>query len=178
MVKVNARDLSQVGVSARSRPTARQPVMAGLLCLALLVVGIDGTIVDVTFPTLVRELHATSSHCSESSTRTRSSSPASLADRRRQRPVPPRPSSWSASLIFRYGSFGSTLVGTTALIISRVQGLRTAFIMPPRSILTNIFTDAQSRGRRSGSGASGSASRSAARRRPCSQALLVGFSAW
>ena len=33
----------------------------GVLCLALAVVGIDGTIVNVALPTLVRELGATSS---------------------------------------------------------------------------------------------------------------------
>ena len=33
----------------------------GVLCLALMVVGIDGTIVNIALPTLVRELHATSS---------------------------------------------------------------------------------------------------------------------
>ena len=35
--------------------------MLGVLCLALLIVGIDGTIVNVALPTLVRELGATSS---------------------------------------------------------------------------------------------------------------------
>ena len=39
----------------------RRWVVLGVLCLALLVVGIDGTIVNVALPTLVRELDASSS---------------------------------------------------------------------------------------------------------------------
>ena len=40
---------------------SRRWVVLGVLCLALMVVGIDGTIVNIALPTLVRELHATSS---------------------------------------------------------------------------------------------------------------------
>ena len=39
----------------------RRWTVLAVLCLALLVVGIDGTIVNVALPTLVRDLHATSS---------------------------------------------------------------------------------------------------------------------
>jgi hypothetical protein len=39
----------------------RRWVVLAVLCLALLVVGIDGTIVNVALPTLARELHASSS---------------------------------------------------------------------------------------------------------------------
>ncbi len=48
-----------------------------VLCLSLLIVGIDGTIVNVALPTLVRELERDRrASCSGSSTPTRSSSPA------------------------------------------------------------------------------------------------------
>jgi hypothetical protein len=47
--------------SGEAAPDDRRWVVLGVLCLALLVVGIDGTIVNVALPTLVRELGATSS---------------------------------------------------------------------------------------------------------------------
>ena len=53
-----------VAPTSEEEPTALDPrrwVIFGVLCLALLVVRIDGTIVNVALPTLVRELHATSS---------------------------------------------------------------------------------------------------------------------
>src|SRR6266545_7925361 len=39
---------------------ARRWVVLGVLCLALMMVGIDGTIVNVALPTLVREIGASS----------------------------------------------------------------------------------------------------------------------
>jgi hypothetical protein len=39
----------------------RRWVVLGVLCLSLLIVGIDGTIVNVALPTIVRELGASSS---------------------------------------------------------------------------------------------------------------------
>ena len=45
----------------RPRFDPRRWAVLGVLCFALMVVGIDGTIVNVALPTLVRELHATSS---------------------------------------------------------------------------------------------------------------------
>ena len=61
MVTVDAGAMSEVGVSGAVAPDSRRWVVLGVLCLALLVVGIDGTIVNVALPSLVRELHATSS---------------------------------------------------------------------------------------------------------------------
>src|ERR1700710_876203 len=39
----------------------RRMVILAVLCLALLIVGIDGTVVNVALPTLVRDLNASSS---------------------------------------------------------------------------------------------------------------------
>ena len=58
--------ISEPDLAAGTRETSveldpRRWVVLGVLCMALLVVGIDGTIVNVALPSLVRELHATSS---------------------------------------------------------------------------------------------------------------------
>ena len=64
--------------SSGTDPDPRRWLVLAVLCLALLVVGIDGTIVNVALPTLVRELGASPrASCSGSSTPTRSCSPAS-----------------------------------------------------------------------------------------------------
>ena len=62
---------------AHRRRVARpdHPVLARRLCLSLLVIGIDNTILNVALPTLVRDLDATPASCSGSSTATRSCSP-------------------------------------------------------------------------------------------------------
>ena len=52
MVTVNAGNLSEVGLPGTVAPDSRRWVVLGVLCLALLVVGIDGTIVNVALPTL------------------------------------------------------------------------------------------------------------------------------
>ena len=62
MVTVKRRQpCPRSGSQARSRPTPRRWGVLAVLCLALLIVGVDGTIVNVALPTLVRELGATSS---------------------------------------------------------------------------------------------------------------------
>ena len=64
-------------------PTAASPrrwLVLGILCLSVLVITLDGTIVNVALPSLVRELGATTSpSCSGSSTPTPSSSPVSCS---------------------------------------------------------------------------------------------------
>ena len=125
--------------------------MLGVLCLALLVVGIDGTIVNVALPTLVRELHATSSQLQwivDAYTIVFASLlliGGNTGDRLGRKPC-----FVVGLVIFGCGSLGCALVGTAgALIVLRgVQGLGAALIMPATlSILTNVFTDAEERGR-------------------------------
>ena len=152
MVTVDAGALSEVGVSGAVAPDSRRWVVLGVLCLALLVVGIDGTIVNVALPTLVRELHATSSQLQwivdaytivfasflliAGNTGDRLGRKrcfvVGLRDLRRAARWPAR---WSAR--------------PSALILLRgVQGFGAAFIMPATlSILTNVFTDAAERAR-------------------------------
>jgi len=116
-----------------------------VLCLALLIVGIDGTIVNVALPSFVRELGASPSQLqwiSDAYTLVFASfllTAGSLGDRFGRR---------SALLVglvvFGVGSLGGALVGSAgALIATRaIQGFGSAFIMPSTlSILTNVFPD-------------------------------------
>ena len=68
---------AEVEVPAPPDLDPRRWLILAILCLALVVVGIDGTIVNVALPTFVRELGASASELSGSSTPTRSCSPAS-----------------------------------------------------------------------------------------------------
>jgi EmrB/QacA subfamily drug resistance transporter len=122
----------------------------GVLCLSLLIVGVDGTIVNVALPSFVRELGASSSQLQwivDAYTLVFASFlllAGSLGDRFG------RKSALTAGLVvFGAGSLGSALVGSAgALIATRaVQGFGAAFIMPSTlSILTNVFAPAE-RGR-------------------------------
>src|SRR5689334_4332977 len=122
----------------------------GVLCLSLLIVGIDGTIVNVALPSIVRELGASSSQLQwivDAYTLVFASFlllAGSLGDRYG------RKTALTAGLIvFGIGSLASALVGSPgALILTRaVQGFGAAFIMPSTlSILTNVFP-ADERGR-------------------------------
>ncbi len=121
-----------------------------VLCLSLLIVGIDGTIVNVALPSIVRELGASSSQLQwivDAYTLVFASFlllAGSLGDRYG------RKSALTVGLIvFGAGSLASALVGSPGgLIVTRaVQGFGAAFIMPSTlSILTNVFPPAE-RGR-------------------------------
>ncbi len=137
----------------------RWPILA-VLCVALLIVGIDGTIVNVALPSFVRELHATPSQLqwiSDGYTLVFASmllTAGTLGDKYGRRGA-----LLFGLVIFGLGSLGGALVGSaSALIATRaVQGFGGAFIMPATlSILTNVFPDAE-RGRAIGiwSGVSG-----------------------
>lgn len=120
-----------------------------VLCLSLLVVGIDGTIVNVALPTLVRDLHTSSSELQwiiDSYTIVFAGFlliAGNTGDRLG------RKGSFLVGLaIFGLGSFGCSWASTaTELIVFRaVQGFGAAFIMPATlSILTNVFRDAAER---------------------------------
>jgi EmrB/QacA subfamily drug resistance transporter len=116
-----------------------------VLCLSLLIVGIDGTIVNIALPSIVRELGASSSQLQwivDAYTLVFASFlllAGSLGDRYG------RKSALTAGLlVFGVGSLASALVSSAGgLIMTRaVQGLGAAFIMPSTlSILTSVFPD-------------------------------------
>ncbi len=122
-----------------------------VLCMALLVVGIDGTIVNVALPSLVRELHASSSELQWivdaytiifASFLLIAGNTGDRLGRKRCFVL--------GLLIFAAGSFGCSQVHSPqALILLRgVQGFGAAFIMPATlSILTNVFRDDSERAR-------------------------------
>ncbi len=129
----------------------RRMVILAVLCLALLIVGIDGTVVNVALPTLVRDLNATSSDLQwivDAYTIVFASFlliAGNTGDRLgRKRCL------ILGLLIFGGGSLGCSQVSTpTALIFLRgLQGFGAAFIMPATlSILVNVFTDPGQRAR-------------------------------
>src|SRR4051812_2180706 len=114
-----------------------------VLCLSLLIVGIDGTIVNVALPSIVRELGASSSQLQwivDAYTLVFASFlllAGSLGDRYGRKTA-----LTIGLVIFGVGSLASALVGSPGgLIATRaVQGFGAAFIMPSTlSILTNVF---------------------------------------
>ncbi|HEY4332223.1 MAG TPA: MFS transporter, partial [Ilumatobacteraceae bacterium] len=120
-----------------------------VLCLALLVTGIDGTIVNVALPTLVRDLNASSSQLQwivDAYTIVFASFlliAGNTGDRLG------RKTSFVLGLaVFGGGSFACSLVSSAGALIAfrAVQGFGAAFIMPATlSILTNVFTDERER---------------------------------
>ncbi|WP_426570797.1 DHA2 family efflux MFS transporter permease subunit [Aquihabitans sp. McL0605] len=123
----------------------------GVLCLALLIVGIDGTIVNVALPTLVRDIGASSSELQwivDAYTIIFASTlliAGNTGDRLGRK--------WTlivGLVIFGCGSLACSQAGSAhALIAMRaVQGLGAAFIMPSTlSILTNVFGNPAERAR-------------------------------
>ena len=122
----------------------------GVLCLSLLIVGLDNTILNVALPTLSRDLHASTSQLQwivDAYTLVFASlllTTGSLSDRFGRR------SALSVGLvIFGSGSVASAFAGSaTVLIATRaLMGVGGALIMPSTlSILTNVFP-AEERGR-------------------------------
>src|SRR5690349_2902821 len=117
----------------------------GVLCLSLLVIVVDTTIVNVALPTFARDLHASSSGLQwivDAYTLTFAALllPAgAIADRYgRQRAL-------AAGLaLFALGSLAAAFTQTTSELIAAraVMGVGGAFIMPATlSIITAVFTD-------------------------------------
>jgi EmrB/QacA subfamily drug resistance transporter len=129
---------------------ARRWWILGVLCLSLLIVGIDGTIVNVALPSLVRELGASSSELQwivDAYTLVFASFlllAGSTGDRHGRKPA-----LIAGLLIFGAGSLASALAGSAGVLIGTraIQGFGAAFIMPSTlSILTNVFPSGE-RGR-------------------------------
>lgn len=124
---------------------SRRWATLGVLCLSLLVIVVDGTIVNVALPTLVRQLHASTSSLqwvTDAYTLAMAGlllSLGSLGDRiGRHRTLA------GGLLVFGIGSALAAWSGSAgALIVARVvMGVGAAAIMPATlSILTNVFTE-------------------------------------
>ncbi len=136
---------------AGTEPDARRWVVLAVLCMALLVVGIDGTIVNVALPSLVREIGASSTQLQWivdaytivfASFLLIAGNTGDRLGRKRCLII--------GLLIFVGGSLGCSLVGTPEplIVLRGVQGFGAAFIMPATlSILTNVFRDPSERAR-------------------------------
>jgi EmrB/QacA subfamily drug resistance transporter len=123
----------------------------GVLCLGLLVVGIDGTIVNVALPTLVRDLGASTSELQwivDAYTIVFASFlliAGNTGDRLGRKGC-----FLFGLVVFGSGSLACSLVSSPGPLIAMraVQGFGAAFIMPATlSILANVFTDAGERAR-------------------------------
>jgi EmrB/QacA subfamily drug resistance transporter len=122
-----------------------------VLCLSLMVIGLDNTILNVALPTLGRQLHASTSSLQwivDIYTLVFAGlllSAGSLGDRFG------RYKTLALGLaIFGLGSLASALSGSTHLLITAraFMGVGGAFIMPSTlSIITNVFTDPVERGK-------------------------------
>src|SRR5215472_7562447 len=140
------------GHLAGSQPAAASPAAArrkwatlAVLCLSLLVIVVDTTIVNVALPTLARQLHAATSGLQwivDSYTLAFASLlllAGALADRfGRHRAL-------AGGLVgFAASSLAAALTSTTGELIAAraAMGISAAFIMPATlSILTSVFTD-------------------------------------
>jgi EmrB/QacA subfamily drug resistance transporter len=142
-----------VMTSPEASPPAdpRRWVILAVLCVALLIVGIDGTIVNVALPTLVREIGASNSQLQWivdaytivfASFLLIAGNTGDRVGRKRCLLV--------GLVIFGAGSFGCSRVSSAEplIVLRGVQGLGAAFIMPATlSILTNVFRDPTERAR-------------------------------
>jgi EmrB/QacA subfamily drug resistance transporter len=122
---------------------ARRWWTLGVLCLSLLIIGLDNTILNVALPTLVRDLHASGSQLQwivDAYTILYASmllTTGSLGDRFG------RKGALSAGLVvFGAGSIAAAFSGSAGLLIAAraVMGLGGCLIMPATlSILTDVF---------------------------------------
>ncbi|WP_083418190.1 DHA2 family efflux MFS transporter permease subunit [Pseudofrankia sp. BMG5.36] len=126
-------------------PFRRRWATLAVLCLSLLVIVVDTTIVNVALPTLSRDLHPTASGLAwivDAYTLAFAALllPAgALGDRYgRHRALA------AGLIVFGAGSLGAALTTTTAQLIAlrALMGAGAAFVMPATlSILTSVFTD-------------------------------------
>jgi EmrB/QacA subfamily drug resistance transporter len=129
----------------------RRWIILAVLCLALLMVGIDGTIVNVALPSLVREIGASSTELQWivdaytivfAGFLLIAGNTGDRLGRRRCFVL--------GLVVFVGGSLGCSLVSTPndLILLRGVQGLGAAFVMPATlSILTNVFTNRAERTR-------------------------------
>ncbi|HEV8064041.1 MAG TPA: MFS transporter, partial [Acidimicrobiales bacterium] len=148
--------MSTVAASQEPEQVAAAPgnsrwAVLAVLCLSLLVTGIDGTIVNVALPTLVRDLGTTASQLQwvVDAYTIIFASLLLIAGNTGDRLG--RKGCFIAGLvIFGGGSLACSLVHSagTLIVMRGCQGLGAAFIMPATlSILTNVFTQPGERAR-------------------------------
>ncbi|HYB15439.1 MAG TPA: MFS transporter [Streptosporangiaceae bacterium] len=123
----------------------RRWYMLGVLCLSLLVIVVDSTIVNVALPTLARQLNASASGLQwivDAYTLTFAALlllAGAIADRYGRHYALA-----GGLVIFAVGSLAAAFTGTAAELIAAraAMGVGGAFIMPATlSIITNVFTD-------------------------------------
>ncbi len=123
---------------------ARRWWTLGVMCLSLMVIGVDNTILNVALPTLVRDLNATTSQLQwivDAYTLVFAGlllTAGSLGDRFGR-----RKGLSIGLLIFGAGSVASALAGSASQLIGTraVMGIGGALIMPATlSIISNVFT--------------------------------------
>ena len=138
-------------MSATRNPAERRWLALGVLCLSLLLVVLDNTILNVALPTLVDELDASTSDLQwivDSYVLVFAGlllSAGSLGDRYGR-----RRSLFAGMAIFGIGSVLAAFSGSSATLIATraFMGLGAAFVMPATlSIITNLFTDPKERAR-------------------------------
>ncbi|MFH1104033.1 MAG: DHA2 family efflux MFS transporter permease subunit [Actinomycetota bacterium] len=129
----------------------RRRAALAVLCLSLVVIAMDNTILNVALPTLARELVASGSELQwtvDAYVLVFAGlllSMGSLGDRFGRRLM-----LQLGLVIFGLGSLGSALAASATVLIAMraVMGVGAALIMPSTlSIITNVFTDARERGR-------------------------------
>ena len=133
------------GTLTEDRAFARRWYTLGVLCLSLLVIVVDSTIVNVALPTFSRELHASTSGLQwivDAYTLTFAALlllAGAIADRYgRDRALA------GGLAVFAAGSLAAAFTQTTSELIAAraVMGIGGAFIMPATlSIITSVFTD-------------------------------------
>ncbi len=140
-----------IASGSSQRPGPRRWAILAVLCVSLLIVSLDTTILNVALPTIVRDLHATSSELQLIVDAYAVIfgglllSLGSLGDRRGRKTV-----FLSGLVAFAAGSLAASFSGSPdQLIAARAfMGVGAAAIMPSTlSILTNVFVDAESRAR-------------------------------
>ncbi len=138
-------------MSATRNPEDRRWLALGVLCLSLLLVVLDNTILNVALPTLVHDLDASTSDLQwivDSYVLVFAGlllSAGSLGDRYGR-----RRSLFAGMAIFGIGSVLAAFSGSSATLIATraFMGLGAAFVMPATlSIITNLFTDPKERAR-------------------------------
>src|SRR5262245_32452167 len=136
-------------MAAHRNPVERRWLALGVLCLSLLLVVLDNTILNVALPTLVDKLDASTSDLQwivDSYVLVFAGlllSAGSLGDRYGR-----RRSLFAGMTVFGIGSVLAALSGSSGELIATraLMGLGAAFVMPATlSIITNLFTDPKER---------------------------------
>lgn len=132
-----------MATNERTEGYERRWWILAVLCVSLLVIGLDNTILNVALPTLVRELHASNSQLQwivDAYVLVFAGlllTTGSLSDRFGRRLV-----LGIGLIVFAAGSVASAFAGSASVLIGTraVMGLGGAMIMPSTlSILTNVF---------------------------------------